>query len=113
MNYMRGFTDLKEQRQLHHEPVCQKNIKEGDKELWRVVIPGQDPTQLSLLFVRTKTGRFRSSRSAWDRASLGPGVVVVMLSMRSYPARLFSVLTKAGRSLNAFAMLKSNVPAVF
>jgi hypothetical protein len=33
MNYMRGFTDLKEQRQLHCEPACQKSTKEGDKEI--------------------------------------------------------------------------------
>jgi hypothetical protein len=27
MNYIRSFTDLKEQRQLHYEPPCQKNTK--------------------------------------------------------------------------------------
>ena len=27
MNYMRGFMDLKEQRQLHYEPACQKDTK--------------------------------------------------------------------------------------
>ena len=35
-----------------------------------VVTLGQDPTQLSLLFVLTKAGRFLSSRSAWNRANL-------------------------------------------
>jgi hypothetical protein len=35
------------------------------------VIIGQDPIQLCLLFVLTKTGRFLSSRSAWNRASVG------------------------------------------
>jgi hypothetical protein len=44
MNYMRGFTDLKEQRQLHYEPACQKTIKERDREIWGVVITGQDPS---------------------------------------------------------------------
>ena len=29
MNYMRGFTDLKEQRQLHYEPACQKDTETG------------------------------------------------------------------------------------
>ena len=33
MNCMRGFTDLKEQRQLYYEPACQKDIKEGDNDL--------------------------------------------------------------------------------
>jgi hypothetical protein len=33
MNNMRGFTNLKEQRQLHHETVLQKDTKEGDKEI--------------------------------------------------------------------------------
>jgi hypothetical protein len=30
---MRGFTDLKEQRQLHYKPGCQKDTKKGDKEI--------------------------------------------------------------------------------
>jgi hypothetical protein len=33
MNCIRGFTDLKEQRQLCYEPACEKDIKEGDKEI--------------------------------------------------------------------------------
>jgi hypothetical protein len=33
MNYIRDFTDVKEQRQQHYEPTCQKDIKEGDKEI--------------------------------------------------------------------------------
>ena len=47
----------------------------------------QDPTQISLLFVLTKAGRFLSSRSAWDRASLGPGVVEMVIS-RQDPTEL-------------------------
>lgn len=31
MNYRRGCTDIKEQRQLHYELTCQKDIMEGDK----------------------------------------------------------------------------------
>ena len=61
MNYMRGFMDLKKQMQLHHELVCQKDIKGGDKETSRVMMAGQDPTQLSLLFVLTKAGRSLNS----------------------------------------------------
>ena len=33
MNYMRSFTDLKEQKQLHCEPNCQKDTKEVNKEI--------------------------------------------------------------------------------
>ena len=33
MNCIRGFTDLKEQRQLPYEPDCQKHTKEGDRDL--------------------------------------------------------------------------------
>lgn len=29
MNCIRSFTDLKEQRQLHYEPACQKDTKTG------------------------------------------------------------------------------------
>ena len=53
MNYMRGFMDLKEQRQLHHETACQKD---------------------------TKAGLFQSSRSAWDRENLSPGTIGVVIS---------------------------------
>ena len=34
---MRGFTNLKEQRQLHYEPACQKDIKEGNLKLIEIV----------------------------------------------------------------------------
>jgi hypothetical protein len=57
---MRGISDIKEQRQLHYEPAGHKDIKEGDKEIWGVVIVGQDPTQLNILFMFTKAGRFLS-----------------------------------------------------
>ena len=80
MNCIRSFTDLREQRQLCYDPACQKDAKEGDKAIQGVVIAEQDPTQLSLLFVLTKAGRFLSSRSAWDKANLGSGVVRVVIS---------------------------------
>lgn len=53
-------------------------IKEGDKESWGVVIARQDDTQVHLLFVLKKAGRFLSSRAAWNRARLGPGAVMVL-----------------------------------
>jgi hypothetical protein len=33
MNYMRGFMNLKEQKQQRCEPACQKDTKEADKEI--------------------------------------------------------------------------------
>jgi hypothetical protein len=33
MNYMRGFINLKGQRELYYEPACQKDAQEGDKEI--------------------------------------------------------------------------------
>lgn len=35
----------------------------------------EESTHLSLLLMLAKAGRFLSSRSAWDSASLDPGVV--------------------------------------
>jgi hypothetical protein len=43
----------KRQKQLHYEPAYQKN---------------------------TKAGRFLNSRSTWDRADLGPGMVGIVIS---------------------------------
>ena len=63
MNYMRGFMNLKEQKQLCCEPTCQKITKEGDKEIQGVVIE-RDPTQPSFLFMLTKADGFLSSGSA-------------------------------------------------
>jgi hypothetical protein len=36
-------------KEPHCESTCQEDIKEGDREIWRVVIPRQDPIQLNLL----------------------------------------------------------------
>lgn len=36
---------LTKQRHLHHKPACPKDTKEGNKEMYRVLITGQDPTQ--------------------------------------------------------------------
>lgn len=84
-----------------------KDTKEGDKEIKGVVILDRDPTWLSLLFVLTEAGRFLSSRSPWARVRLGPPVSGNgNFRTVSHPAILLSVLTKAGKSLNSFAMLK-------
>lgn len=56
------------------------DIKEGAKETQGMVTPRQDPTQLSLLFMLTKAGRFLNSRPAWDRTSFGPGRVGMVIS---------------------------------
>lgn len=53
MNYMRGFTNLKEHRQLHCDPTCQTD---------------------------SKAGRYLSSRAAWDRARIGPGEIGMVFS---------------------------------
>ena len=55
MNCIRSFTDLKEQRQLHYEPACQKDTKEGDKEIQGVVIT-ETSTHLNF-FVYAYKGR--------------------------------------------------------
>jgi hypothetical protein len=48
--------NLKEQKQLHCEPTCQKDTREGEKDLG-----SGDPTQLSFvcLFTLTKADRFQ------------------------------------------------------
>ena len=80
MNCIRSFTDLKEQRQLHYEPACQKDTKEGDKEIQGVVITGDPILPFSFFFflMFLKADRFLSSGSDWDRASrarLNPNVI--------------------------------------
>jgi len=76
---------------LHNDlSSCQKDIKEGDKENWGVMISGQDTTQQNLLLVLTKASGFQSSWLVWDKAILGPSI-----SVEWYPARILSVLTKA------------------
>jgi hypothetical protein len=70
---------------------------------------GQDPIQVSFLFVLIKASRFLSSRSAWDRESLGPSPGVVgMIILGWGPTQLAYCLclTKTGISLNSFAKLK-------
>ena len=52
MNCMEGFhnPERTEAAALTSQ-LCQKDIKEGDKEIQGVEISGQDPTQVSLSFV--------------------------------------------------------------
>ena len=40
MNWIRCFTDLKEQRRLHCETACQKDTKEGDGDGLYILGPG-------------------------------------------------------------------------
>jgi hypothetical protein len=49
-NMRMQYTMYKEQRQIHCESVFQKDTKEGDKDIWGVVIIKQDPTQLVFFF---------------------------------------------------------------
>jgi hypothetical protein len=57
----------------------------------------------------TKAGRYLTSRSTWDRATLDPDCGRNDdLRTGSYPASSLSVFTKAARSLNSFAMFKKN-----
>jgi hypothetical protein len=69
--------------------------------------------------VLIKAGRSLGSRSALDRRSLCPSMVRMVISeWDPTQLNLLSVLRKAGRSLNSFAMLKrkegkKNVLAVF
>jgi hypothetical protein len=85
--------------------ACEKDIKEGDKE---ILGEGgncrERSSQLSLLFVLTKIGIFLSSRSSWDRASLGsgPGVVGMVISGQDpTPAKLI-ICDYKGRQISAF-----------
>jgi hypothetical protein len=70
--------NLKEQRQLHYEPTCQKDTKEI--KILREWRSQEIPPSYIFLFVFTKADRFLSSRLAWGRADLGPGVVEMAIS---------------------------------
>ena len=55
----------------------------------------------------TKVGIFLSPRSAWERTSLGPGMLRFVISgWDPTQLNLLSLLTKAGRSLNFFCNVK-------
>ena len=112
MTCMRGFMDLKEQRQLHCEPASQKDIKEGDKEIQGVVITGQDPTKFIICFYKARQiPEFKVSlrQSQFGRRHGVSG----NFRMGSHPAILMSVITNACTSLNPFVMLKKKVLDVF
>jgi hypothetical protein len=87
---MRGFMNVKEQRQLYYKLGCQED---------------------------TKAGTFLSSMSAWVTTSLSPvGVEMVILGLEiSGPTQLvyYLCLSEAGRSLNSLAMLKKICPCSF
>ena len=73
MNYTRGFADLKEQRQLHYEPACQKDTKTAIYKY----------RQIPQFKVSLGQSEFRSKHSGNAN-----------LRARSYLASLLSVLTK-------------------
>jgi hypothetical protein len=80
MNYMRGFKDLEKQRRDY---TMSQLVRKSD----------------------TNAGRLLSSRSAWDRINLGPGMVRMVISGHDpIQISLLFVLSKVGRSLNSFAM---------
>jgi len=56
---------------------------------------------------------FLSTRSAWDRVSLGPGMVgMLILGWGPTKLNLLLVLTKAGRSFAKQVCVKTHVLAV-
>lgn len=104
MNCIRSFTDLTEQKQLHYESAYQKDTKEGNKKIQEVVITGQDPTQLRFLFMFAMGSRFLSSKSSWDRGSLGtgPGRVVMVISGQSYCLCLYFLSLSKNEGLGSW-----------
>ena len=78
INY-EGLKNLKEWK-----PTSQKDTKEGDKEIWKVVIT-EDLTQLMFLLLLMmmmlrKADRLLISGSAWERANLVSCVVEMVIS---------------------------------
>jgi hypothetical protein len=68
LNCIRSFTELEKQRQLHYELVCQKDTKEGDKEILGVVtFPQLSFGGFCLLHLQGQPG---------FRARLDPGMVI-------------------------------------
>jgi hypothetical protein len=100
--------NIRMQYELYHK--LQRSKWTEAAALWAsLVITGQDATQLCLLFMLTKTVRFPSSKTAWDRGSLGPGPGVVGMIISGWGLTQLAYclyLTVAGRSLNSFAILK-------
>jgi hypothetical protein len=72
MTCIRSFTDLKEQQQLHYEPAGQKDTKEGDKEIWIVVIAGQHSIQLSIFVHVYRGSQIPKFKVSLGQRSLGP-----------------------------------------
>ena len=84
-------------KEPHCESTCQEDIKEGDREIWRVVIPRQDPIQLNLL------SAYKGKQIPEFHVSLGQSYFRSRsgrngdLRAKSHPAGLLSVLIKADR----------------
>jgi hypothetical protein len=112
MNYIRRFTDLKEERQLHYEPACQKDTKEGNKKIQEVVSQGKIPPSdilLLLLFACLFVYAYKGRQIPEFKVSLGqrefrPGPRYSRngnLKAASHPAIRLSVLNK-GRQISEF-----------
>ena len=63
MNYIRSFTNLKEQRQLHYGTACQRGPKERERDLASGDHRARSHPAKFCLFVYAYKGRL-SSRSA-------------------------------------------------
>lgn len=102
MNYMRGFMNIKEQKQLCHEPSSQTIAKEEEREIQGAVITG-DSTQLRF-FVYANKGR----QIPEFRISLGQSKVRLSCGRNakfragSHPTSLQSVLNKGRHSSEFF-----------
>lgn len=78
-----------------------------------MVIEGQDPIQVNLLFVLTKASRFLSVRSAWDRAGLGPGMVGMVNSGEDPSAKLVVSVYNGGKISGFICNVKKYACSLF
>jgi hypothetical protein len=88
VNYIRIFTDLEEQRQLHYDPACQKDLRKAGKSKDRQILEFK---------VNLGQSKFRFRHGLSGNPRTGPSLAKFS----------FFLLTKAVRSLNSFAMFKN------
>jgi hypothetical protein len=86
MNYMRSFTNLKEQKQLLSVSQFVRKIQRK-----KINLGSGDPNPLIFLFMVKKANKFLSLGSAWDRARVGPGVVVMVISGQRSTQLIYSL----------------------
>ena len=106
MNFMRSFTDLKEQRQLHALRACSLDAKEGDRRFRSGDLRARShPAKFFVcLFVCTCKGwQIPGLRSAWDRGSLCPCPGMIgMITSGQGPTHLGYCLITKGRLISEF-----------